>query len=123
MMAYVRAMYTPRQIGELVRKKRGQFGIKLSDLAATLGLDERTLERIENGKKILTAHETAIISEFLEQSFEDLTSVQEDQELVVLHRRTGEDNEAAQNTIRMAQTIFHEMLSQSLVRGNHTYDQ
>ncbi|ELK42786.1 helix-turn-helix domain-containing protein [Brevibacillus agri BAB-2500] len=121
-MAFVRAMYTPKQIGELVAKKRLQFGLSQAELAEQIGLEERILSRIEAGRKILTTEETEILSSFIETSFHDLTSVQADKELSILHRKSeSNDCEVTQRSIHLAQVIFHEMLSQSIVRGNRSY--
>lgn len=119
--SFVRPFYTQLQIGQFVSQKRHKLGLSIDELAQTMTISSKMLERIEAGKKILTTLEMQIISDFIEIPFESLTAVQEDTDLSVLHRKNGDETEAARKTIHQAQLIFHEMLTQSIVRGQQTY--
>lgn len=70
-----RPKYLPTDIARMLKDKMEYDGLSLKDLSWELNIGTERLNKILNGKAILIAKETKAIAEYLNTTFEELTTL------------------------------------------------
>jgi transcriptional regulator with XRE-family HTH domain len=110
-LSFTRAVYSNQKIGNIIKAKRQRLNLKINSIAKILRVSNDIMIRIENGRKVLTYRETEFLSKFLDIPFNEITRIETDNLINI-----DSYNIFIGDTIHKAQLIFHEMLSQNLIR-------
>lgn len=97
---------TDRELGARIRSLREQRGMSQADFGEFLGVDQSTISRIEDGRRVLTARELALASTSLGVTIDQLLA--QETGAPALLRATDLDDEKIRESLRIFNACIDE---------------
>lgn len=102
------AYRTPVEVGAAVAALRRRAGLEQEDVAVRLGIDRRSVDRIERGQRRLSAWELAVLAEVLR--VEPGLIMGRDEPAAVMLRAAGANEAAIGDALAAFEVVVREVL-------------
>jgi transcriptional regulator with XRE-family HTH domain len=102
------AYRTPAEVGAAVAELRRRADLEQHDVAAHLGIDERSVDRIERGERRLSAWELSALADLLE--VEPGLIMSREEPAAALLRAAGADETAVREALAAFEVVVREVL-------------
>ena len=112
-----RPVYTSYELSKMVREKRKVSEMGVSEFAAKYDTSEIELLKIEEGTCSFTPRMYKACSKILDLTVDKLIAEYEDDLTAVSYRATDSDD-AVQETVKIANMLFNEMIMQEKIGTN-----
>lgn len=106
---------TDKELGGRIRALREQRGITQAEFGESLGVDQSTISRIEDGRRVLTARELALASTSLGMTIDQLLA--QETGAPALLRATDLDDQEIQESLRIFNACIDEYRGVEVLAG------
>lgn len=112
-----RPVYTSYELSKMVREKRKDENLTISEFAIKYGTDDKMVEEIELGSCSFSPKVYRVCGSILNLSSEELLAEVIDDEATA-NFRTSDRGEGVESTFKMANMLFNEIIMQKKIGTN-----